>query len=72
ADGLIDWSKSAKEIHNLVRAVAKPFPGAFTFHDGHKIMIWKTRLTDGNSENTPAVIIKTGDGLIEILEWEIL
>lgn len=72
ADGLIDWTKSAREIHNLVRAVAKPFPGAFTFHNGKKIMVWKTRLTDGNSDNTPAVIVKTGDGLIEILEWEIV
>jgi methionyl-tRNA formyltransferase len=28
-DGRIDWSKSAQEVHNLVRAVAPPFPGAF-------------------------------------------
>jgi methionyl-tRNA formyltransferase len=28
-DGRIDWSKSAREIHDLVRAVAPPFPGAF-------------------------------------------
>lgn len=28
-DGRIDWTKSAQEIHNLVRAVAPPFPGAF-------------------------------------------
>ena len=71
ADGIIDWNKSAREIHNLVRAVAKPFPGAFTFHDGKKIMVWKTRIYNGNTDNVPAVIVKTGDGLIEILEWEI-
>jgi methionyl-tRNA formyltransferase len=29
-DGRIDWRKSAREIHNLVRAVAPPYPGAFT------------------------------------------
>ena len=29
-DGRIDWSKSAWEVHNLVRAVAPPYPGAFT------------------------------------------
>jgi methionyl-tRNA formyltransferase len=28
-DGRIDWSRSAAEIHNLVRAVAPPYPGAF-------------------------------------------
>ncbi len=42
-DGRIDWSKSAQEIHNLVRAVAPPFPGAFT--DGMKIH--KTRIEPG-------------------------
>ena len=29
-DGRIDWSRSAREIHNLVRALAPPYPGAFT------------------------------------------
>jgi methionyl-tRNA formyltransferase len=41
-DGRIDWSRSAQEIHNLVRAVAPPFPGAFT--DGMKI--FRTRMED--------------------------
>ena len=33
-DGRIDWSKGAREIHDLVRAVAPPYPGAFTLVDG--------------------------------------
>jgi len=41
-DGRIDWSQSAREIHNLVRAVAPPFPGAFA--DGLRVL--KTALTD--------------------------
>jgi methionyl-tRNA formyltransferase len=48
-DGRIDWSKSAKEIHDLVRAVAPPFPGAFT--DGMRIH--KTALT-GKSHSRAA------------------
>jgi len=28
-DGRIDWRRSAREIHNLIRAVAPPYPGAF-------------------------------------------
>jgi methionyl-tRNA formyltransferase len=39
-DGRIDWSKSAREIHNLVRAVAPPYPGAFT----DRLRILKTRI----------------------------
>ena len=43
-DGRIDWSKSAAEIHNLVRAVAPPFPGAFTEDRGRRRMILRTQL----------------------------
>jgi methionyl-tRNA formyltransferase len=43
-DGQIDWTRSAREIHNLVRAVAPPFPGAFAQVDGQRWMIHKTRV----------------------------
>ena len=43
-DGVIDWSKSAAEIHNLVRAVAPPYPGAFTDTGGHRYVIERARL----------------------------
>jgi methionyl-tRNA formyltransferase len=44
-DGRIDWSRPALEIHNLVRAVAPPFPGAFTDVEGSRWIIQRTRLT---------------------------
>jgi methionyl-tRNA formyltransferase len=50
-DGRIDWSKSALEIHNLVRAVAPPYPGAFT----DQMKIFRTRV-----ENRKAPHGKTG------------
>jgi UDP-4-amino-4-deoxy-L-arabinose formyltransferase/UDP-glucuronic acid dehydrogenase (UDP-4-keto-hexauronic acid decarboxylating) len=39
-DGLIDWSKSDREIFNLVRALVSPWPGAF-FYDkqGRKVIL---------------------------------
>jgi len=43
-DGRIDWSKSATEIHNLVRAVAPPYPGAFAEDGGRRLRILRTRL----------------------------
>lgn len=42
-DGRIDWSKSAAAIHNLVRAVAPPFPGAFAEDGGRVLRILRTR-----------------------------
>ena len=50
-DGRIDWSKSALEIHNLVRAVAPPYPGAFT----DRMKIFRTRV-----ENRKAPHGRTG------------
>jgi methionyl-tRNA formyltransferase len=46
-DGRIDWSKSASEIHNLVRAVAPPYPGAFSEENGRRRMILRTRIEPG-------------------------
>ena len=37
-DGRIDWSKSDREIYNLIRALVNPWPGAFTeFTDGSRL-----------------------------------
>jgi methionyl-tRNA formyltransferase len=43
-DGLIDWSRDAAAVHNLVRAVAPPFPGAFTTLRGRRVFIHRTVL----------------------------
>jgi methionyl-tRNA formyltransferase len=44
-DGRIDWTRPALEIHNLVRAVAPPFPGAFGEVTGERWEIHRTRMT---------------------------
>jgi methionyl-tRNA formyltransferase len=36
-DGRIAWTRGAREVHNLIRAVAPPYPGAFTSLDGARI-----------------------------------
>src|SRR5262249_37743975 len=43
-DGRIDWSASARRIHDLVRAVAPPYPGAFTDFEGRRLRVLRTRL----------------------------
>ncbi len=39
-DGRIDWSRPAVEIYNLVRAVTRPYPGAFTELSGDPLIVW--------------------------------
>jgi methionyl-tRNA formyltransferase len=43
-DGRIDWRCGARAIHDLVRSVAPPFPGAFTDFNGYRLAILATRL----------------------------
>ena len=42
-DGRIDWSRPAAEIYNLIRAVTRPYPGAFSILAGEPCMIWWAR-----------------------------
>ena len=83
-DGIIFWDRDSMEIYNLVRAVTKPFHGAFTFYDNKKIMVWSgfpfdSRLFDpyilpGTIIHLFAngdIVLKTGDGSFIITEYEL-
>lgn len=50
-DGRINWQQSALQIHNLVRAVAPPYPGAFADISGQRISLLRTRRL--NAEGLP-------------------
>ena len=43
-DGRIQWSQDALQAHNLIRAVAPPYPGAFTDWQGTRMVIAKSKL----------------------------
>ena len=52
-DGQIDWSQSARRVHDLVRAVTHPYPGAFTnVFGGGRTILWKTRLPNLGAHDT--------------------
>jgi len=48
-DGEFSWDWPARRIHNLVRAVAHPYPGAFFMNGAEKIFVWKTAVKEGQS-----------------------
>ncbi len=75
----IDWYKSCREIHNLVRGT-NPWPGAFTRYQGQTIKIWKTAPVDENPGPEPGTIIEidkegllvqTGKGRLRIEEVQL-
>jgi methionyl-tRNA formyltransferase len=61
-DGRIDWARSAREIHDLVRAVAPPFPGAFTDLDGARLFLHRTRIAKGTMPPGERARLVTADG----------
>jgi methionyl-tRNA formyltransferase len=84
-DGLIDWNKSAAKIHNLIRGLTYPYPCAYSYLNGQKIMILKSTLVDCNKNYVgyicgrvteimkgKGVKVLTGDGeiIIEKIMWD--
>lgn len=80
-DGIIDWSNSALAIDKLIKASTRPHPGAFTFYNDRKLIIWNSsiertidiigvvgrvlRIENGK------LLVQTGDGLLWIEKFEI-
>ncbi|TCM21377.1 methionyl-tRNA formyltransferase [Novosphingobium sp. PhB165] len=82
ADGAIDWRQSAVAIDRLVRAVGRPYPGAFTRLGDRRITVWSSRLAAGSerhhalpgqivSRQGMVLTVQTGEGLLDLVEWEI-
>ena len=76
-DGRIDWTQPAARIVNLVRAVAKPYPGAFSTLNGRRLLVWKARAAGGANPGRPGEVlsatplrIRAGDGALELIESE--
>lgn len=64
-DGRIDWRWPAARIHNLVRAVAPPYPGAFTTLAGQSARILRTRVVATNPISGPRDL----EGMEPALVW---
>jgi len=62
-DGRIDWQRPAREIHDLVRAVAPPFPGAFADVGGVRWEIHRTRLSEQAAPRPGAWLFGAGGRL---------
>jgi len=81
SDGLIDWNNSSEYISRLIRAVSRPYPGAYSFYEGKKIIIWRANRLQDNERyiGLPGQIVDivngkiyvaTGYGLLSIDEYE--
>ena len=60
ADGSIDWRDDIYNIERLIRAVTKPFDGAFSIIKGEKIIIERASIFYTDIENHPFKNTKFG------------
>jgi len=72
-DGKIDWEKDALTVKNLVRAVTRPYPGAFSFLGNRKCVFWEVSASTGSKTATPGTVLSVdpltiacGDGAVVV------
>jgi methionyl-tRNA formyltransferase len=84
--GLIDWSGSHQRVYDFVRALTRPYPGAFSWLEGRRWTVWHcaslapgVRLSTPGQVIGPAVspvapacgqLVQCGSGLVLLLEVE--
>jgi len=83
-DGILDWNQNSKRIYDSIRALTKPYPGAFSIFESTKITIWDSQpfeLEKNPETLSPGEIIqilddgkfliRTMDGLLLITNYSI-
>jgi len=72
-DGRIDWTASAEAIRNLIRAVTRPYPGAFSHLVERKVIFWESVVRERDEDARPGTVlslspfrIACGTGALEI------
>ena len=67
-DSFLTWNRPATTLHNIVRAVAAPWPGAFSYSGTQKFTIWSSRVHAQNQTAQPGTVISVSPLLIACSE----
>lgn len=82
-DGAVDWEQPVEQVLNLIRAVAPPYPGAFSYlnDDKGKVLIYKAALWhddlnglkagEVSPHNDKSFVVKCGQGGLHIQTWDL-
>jgi methionyl-tRNA formyltransferase len=66
-DGRINWNCPAREIERLIRAVGRPYPGAFTTIRDERLVVWQAKMWNDSGRHAAVpgqVIAQEGDGFV--------
>ncbi len=72
-DGEIKWEQGSRQVRNLVRAVTRPYPGAFSYLGNRKVFFWQVKDVAHSIDSRPGTVLSTspltiacGTGAIEV------
>jgi methionyl-tRNA formyltransferase len=69
--GLIDWTRPPNEIYDWIRGQTRPYPGAFSYIDGTKVIVWDANPPDDDlSFVQPGEIVYKEEGILGVGAWE--
>jgi len=66
-DGELDLSGSVIDAEKLVRALTHPYPGAFVFKDGIKIVVWKAIVANKSFKGRALTF---PDGILGLIDYD--
>jgi methionyl-tRNA formyltransferase len=64
-EGLLDWSLPASFLHNRVRGL-HPWPHAYTYLDGARLIVLSTRMSEGASDAPPGTVVSVSRDAIDV------
>jgi len=84
SDGAVDWSRTDREIISFIRALSRPYPGAFSKIGAGRITIWQARLGECPESSMEAeigsiisvdehsnLLVRAGSGLVLLTDYEL-
>jgi methionyl-tRNA formyltransferase len=83
ADGIIHWQQSASGIYNLVRALARPYPGACFIYQENEYKVWRSRIEKNQNQfsnieygkilaiRNREILVKCGEDSVWLIDHEL-
>jgi methionyl-tRNA formyltransferase len=78
--GITDWSRPPRAVHDWIRALSHPYPGAFTFLAGRKLLLWRSESPGHEPAGEPgrllgcegeALRVGSGGGSLRLLRVQV-
>jgi methionyl-tRNA formyltransferase len=69
-DGLVDWTRPSREVYDFIRALTRPYPGAFTHHGVDRFTIWKCALLPTLSRAATSRYLRPGEVIGPVISPE--